>query len=849
MLNTRLSQLPNNTAEKFTPEQLAYSNFLSYVGMQYPKYNAEPMHELIASALEAVEAGLIRRLLISAPPQHGKCCEENTLIYKVDGTSETAKDIPIGTYVFGYNDGHLTHQHILAKETTQKPSIQLTTKTGRTIIVSTDHRMLTFDGYKKATDITPKDFLLSINKEIEFKKPINEDTLRFATYMLFEGCCETDKTPNRSFSNADAVVIADFKRVCSSLSIKVTKSAGVSNYDYYVGYTSREILEKYGLRGHRSTEKRLPKQFFSLPLKQRWLFIDLMFQTDGYFAQSAGQGGITLANKELIDDIQILLSSCGIATTKFYKPNDCSNAWVLTVGRSQLTKIYNKCNLGSKRSQCASIIRKEGHSKITAFPNMIGRRLRNTRKNGFRCDNYKNITHERMERMAKIYPELKWYLDMDFIYDQIIKVETVGKRNLVHLQTSGTHTYIANGLVSHNTMLTSEFFPAWCLGRNPDWKVICATYNQERANEVGAVVRDQFKGATHKAIFPDCTVSPDIKSAKHVATEQRGHYYSIGLSSTGTGRGANIFLVDDPFKGREDAESKISREKVKEWYKAVLYTRLRPDNRVIIINTRWHLDDLTGYVLHEHSQEDWTIIELRAIAEEEDILDRKAGEALCPNMYSLLALQNIKEIQGTYNWESLYQQRPVAKEGGMVKYEWIQHYTEPPKEEEILKTVISWDTAYKADELSDPTAATVWQMTKTRFYLVDVLNKKMEFPTLIRKVKELHKIHHPSVHLIEGRASGQSLIQELKMNTALPVVEISTKNLDKSIRLDAVTGLFEAGKVWFPEKVHWRSEAEDQLCLFPSTKYDDIADSISQFLNWTNRPRYVRRPNSKLYWK
>jgi len=984
--------------EELTPEQIASSGLLSYIGMQYPKYNAEPMHELIATALEAVEAGHIKRLLIFAPPQHGKCCDENTNILMSDGTSELAKDVKIGSRLSAYKDGKLIYARLLAKEPAEKESIRLTTKTGRDVIISHDHRMLTFNGYKKAEDITYSDFLLTIHTEIEHHNKIDENELKFITYMLFEGMCETDKTPHSTFSNIDPIVIKDFKTVCSNLKIHIKKTKG-NECDYYVGCSSRILLDKYKIRGHRCTDKRLPKEFFSMPLKQRWLFIDLMFQTDGYFAQKAGSGGIALANKLLIEDIQMLLSSCGIATTKIFKPNNYSNAWILIIGRSQLPKIYKNCLLGSKREQCFKILQKKGHSKITAFPYEIGRRLKRTRENGFRCDNSKNITIEKLERMSKVYPELKKYLKMDFIYDQINNIEYVGKRKLVHLQTSRTNTYIANGLVSHNTMLTSEFFPAWAIGRNPDWKIIAATFNQTRANEVGGVVRDQFKGSIHKAVFPRCTVHPDIQSTQHIATEQRGHYYSIGLSGTGTGRGAdclpaetliptlidgekknldivtihllqyhkeiavlsldhktnkptykwvlasrrtftdelykittnsgnniratenhrffiagrgyinakdlqckdrltlsrseqqnmpkqdtissikristkalpvydiqvegtsnffankilthNCFLIDDPFKGREDAESKIGREKVREFYKSVAYSRLRPGGRIIIINTRWQIEDLSGYVLKEFPFENWKVIDLKAIAEEEDILGRKVGEALCPNMYPLKALNIMKEVQGTYNWESLYQQRPIPRKGGMIQYEWIDNncYEKPPEDEDIIKTIISWDTAFRKGELNDPTAGTVWNITKNGYYLIDVFNKKLEFYKIIEKIKNLHEKYHPSAHLIEGRASGQPIIDELKRTTTLPIIEVSTQNLDKEVRLDSVSGLFESGKVHFPERAPWLIEAKDQLCLLPSYKFDDIADSVVHFLRWTNKPRYVRRPPSKLYWK
>ena len=831
-----------------TPEQIASASLLSYVGLCFPNYIAEPMHELMATALEKVEAGDIRRLIICTPPQHGKCCEENTNIHMSDGTLQKAKDVNIGSRILAYKNGKIIHSRLIAKETTEKESVKLTTKTGRELIVSTDHRMVTFDGLKEAKDIKYSDFLLTLHSEIEYNEPIDENELKFITYMLFEGMCETDKSPNRSFSTGDEIVLNDFISICNKLCINVTNT---SKYDYYISYHSRNLLDKYNIRGKRCTEKRLPKQFFSMPLKQRWLFIDLMFQTDGYFAKTAGQGGITLANKELIEDIQTLLSSCGIASTKFFKPNKCSNAWVLTIGRSQLPKIYENCNLGSKRSQCAKILEKKGHSKITAFPYKIGAQLKRTRENGFRCDCCKNITREKMERMSKVYPELKKYLKMDFIYDQIKNIEYIGVQKLVHLHTSRTHTYIANDLVSHNTFLTSEFFPSWVLGRHPDWSIIAATYNQTRANEVGGKVRNKLTDQVHQIVFPKCVISKDTKSVHHVATTNEGHYYSIGVGGSVMGRSAHLVLIDDPLRGREDAESKLVREKMIDWYASSIYTRLRPDNRIIVISTRWHTNDLTGYLLKEHAQENWVVVELRAIAEEDDILNRNVGEALCPNIYSLEHLKKVKIIEGTYNWESLYQQRPIARKGGIIQYHWIENnaYENPPEEDEVEKIVISWDTAYRPDELNDPTAATVWYIVKNGYYLIDVINEKLEFYKIIKKIKFLQNKYHPTTHLIEGRASGQTIIDELKRTTTIPVIEISTKNLDKHVRLDATTGLFESGRVHFPDRAPWLIETKDQLCMFPSYKYDDITDSVSQFLNWANKPRYVRRPRNKLYWK
>ena len=974
-----------------TLEELAHSKLLSYVAYQFPQYVIGQMHLLIAAYLEAVERGDITRLMIWAPPRHGKCCDINSLLHMADGTLKKAGDAKVGDSIFGYDDGKLCTQTILATEPTRKLSKQITTRTGRSFIGSVDHPLLTFDGYKQLTELTLNDFLVTLHKEIDFNYEIDLNELKFITYMLFDGSCSAKH--GRSFSKLDPIVIANFRKLCELFGITFTKSAG-SDCDYYVGVQAIPLLQKYGIADEKSTTKRLPKEFFKVSLKQKWAFINIMFQTDGYFAQKAGQGGITLANKKLIQDIQTLLSMCGIATAMFYKPNNCSNAWGLTIGRSQLQKIYDNCDLGSKREQCAKILEKQGLSMIEAFPNKLGKTLKRTRENGFRCDNKKNITRERLERMAKVYPELNWYLEMDFIYDQIINIQNVGMRDLIHLQTTNTKNYIANGVVSHNTALVGEYFPAWYLGRNPQHHIIYTTYNQERGNDVGRRVRDQAINENFQRIFPNCNVLKDSKAISHFSTQQKGEYFNVGMGGAIVGRGAdclpaetilsveidgvkkeldietiyslliqsnkikvlsfdhqnrlpiykniivarmrytnelyqiitdsnlelkltknhpiytildsyvkaqfiqrgdkiliydttvkedrinkvnristksipvydiqvegtnnffankilthNCLIIDDPIKDRQEAESKTARKNVQNWYQAVAYTRVMPGGKIVVINTRWHNSDLSGYLMEEHAHENWAILDLKAIAEPGDIMKRKEGEALWPEFRDIEQLEVIKTALGPREWNAQFQQRPTALGGGRVKFEWINHYEQLPKPDEIQRIVASWDTAYKPEQINDPTACTVWIITATGYYLIDVRNKRLEFPDLVREVKVVHEIHHPSAHLIEGRATGQSLIQELKRSTRIPTVEISTKNINNEIRFDAITTLFESGKVWFPKQAHWLSEAEDQICSFPTAPHDDIADSTSQFLNWVNKPRYVPRPPSKLYWK
>ena len=560
------------------------------------------------------------------------------------------------------------------------------------------------------------------------------------------------------------------------------------------------------------------------------------------------------------------------------------------------------------------------------------------------------------------------------------------------------------------TLLASELFPAWFIGRNPEWQIIWSTYNQKRGDDVGRKVRNLVDSDLHRSIFPNCTIAQDSKSISHFSTMEGGEYYNVSVGGGVTGRGANClpaetminveidsviktiaivtlvkllsskeirilsldhtnntlvykkviaargkttnelyeittdsgysiratgdhkffiqgqgyikakniqkgdtlttatnrgiptqvkkdtvsmvkrigtkeipvydiqveetgnffayavcadnkednnthsilisncFIIDDPTKSRKEIESQANRKDLQEWYRAVAYTRLMPDNRVVIINTRWHDDDLSGYVLKNHLEEDWVVLDLKALAEENDPLGRKEGEALWPEYYSKKKLESIKKIVGSYEWNSQFQQHPVSREGGIVKHDWLKHY-KPKEIPEFQRMVISWDTAFKDSEISDPTAATVWGISENGYYLLDVLNKRMEFTELKRRCIQLYTIHNAQAVLIEDRASGQSLIQEMKMSSRMPIIPMSTDNVNKVIRFDAVAPLFEAGKVFLPEDAHWLAEYEYQITNFPSTEHDDMVDSTSQFLKWVNKPRYVRRSPEKLYWK
>jgi len=241
------------------------------------------------------------------------------------------------------------------------------------------------------------------------------------------------------------------------------------------------------------------------------------------------------------------------------------------------------------------------------------------------------------------------------------------------------------------SFITSSIFPAWFLGRHPQHHVIFATYGQELSDDFGKDVRNFIADPLHQAIFPNCKLSEDSTAAHRFNTAAGGAYFAVGRGGPITGRGADLLLIDDPLKDLEEANSETIRRALHGWYKAVAYTRLMPGGAIVIIQTRWHEDDLAGRLLREHASENWDVLNLPAMAEQDEAF-RKEGEALWPQRFSIEILNQIREAIGESAWTSLYQQRPAPAEGAIFKRSWWQFYRQVPEFPQIVQ---SWDTAFK----------------------------------------------------------------------------------------------------------------------------------------------------------
>ena len=371
-------------------------------------------------------------------------------------------------------------------------------------------------------------------------------------------------------------------------------------------------------------------------------------------------------------------------------------------------------------------------------------------------------------------------------------------------------------------------FPAWYLAHNPGGHVICASYGQDLADKLARDCRTLMKAHWYQQLFS--TRLADRQAIQDFTTTGQGTRMSTSVGGVLTGRGADLIMIDDPLKP-DDALSESRRKSVNQWYDNTLVSRLNDKRKgcIVIIMQRLHQDDLVGHVLE---QENWDVLSFPAIAEEDEshVIDgplgrrtftRQVGEILHPARETSATLNSIRESMGAYNFAAQYQQNPTPLGGAMVKTEWLRYYTPEERPQRFSRTVQSWDTANKANELADFSVCTTWGVQGQHFYLLDVFRKRLNYPELKRQVVEHASRHKATSIIIEDKASGTQLIQELRsIFYALRAYE-PPAGTDKIMRLHTQTAAFENGFVHLPSSAPWLADYVNEITSFPGSKFDD----------------------------
>ena len=392
---------------------------------------------------------------------------------------------------------------------------------------------------------------------------------------------------------------------------------------------------------------------------------------------------------------------------------------------------------------------------------------------------------------------------------------------------------------SGKTEIASRRFPAYVLGRYPDTSIIATSYSSDLASRNNRDVQRVMDNNLYLNLFSDSTLSGKNSNNKNQTylrnsdifevVGHKGVYKSAGVGAGITGMGGDILIVDDVFKDRQEADSPTIRDKVYNWYTSTLYTRLSPGGGILIILTRWHVDDLCGRLLEKDKDaKQWEVIEYPAIATRDEP-HRKKGEALHPERYPLEELLRIKSDVGSRDWEALYQQHPTIDGGAVFRKEWFKYWNVLPSRFDTMIT--SWDMTFKGTDGTDYVVGQVWGRKGADCYLIDQVRKRMSFTeTLHEFIKLSNKYPKALKKLVEDKANGSAVIDTLK-NTVQGITPIEPDG-GKVSRAYAVTPMLEAGNVYIPSPLicPWIEDYITELINFPVVAHDDQVDATTQAL-------------------
>jgi predicted phage terminase large subunit-like protein len=380
----------------------------------------------------------------------------------------------------------------------------------------------------------------------------------------------------------------------------------------------------------------------------------------------------------------------------------------------------------------------------------------------------------------------------------------------------------------------SHLFPAYLLGKNPKLKIIEATHTADLAINFGRKVRDLIDSEEYNQLFPETELKADSRSAGKWLTNKGGEYYAAGTGGALAGRGADLFIIDDPHS-EQDAMSDKALDEAYEWFMTGPRQRLQPGGAIVIVMTRWSKKDLTGRLIKKMAQEkgadQWEVIEFPAIL--------PSGTPLWSNFWSKDELESIKASVSPSKWAAQYMQRPTGEGISIIPKDWFMVWDQekPPTCDYLIQ---SYDTAFLKSERADFTAITTWGVfypegkigdemydgDEAHLILIDCVKERFDFPELKQEAMRLYEYWAPDNVIIEAKGSGLPLIQELR-RIGIPVNTFSPgKGQDKIARLNSVSPIFQDGRVWVPDN-RFGEELMEEVSDFPGGENDDLVDATT----------------------
>jgi predicted phage terminase large subunit-like protein len=398
---------------------------------------------------------------------------------------------------------------------------------------------------------------------------------------------------------------------------------------------------------------------------------------------------------------------------------------------------------------------------------------------------------------------------------------------------------------------SSYLFPAWFLGNFPDKKIIMGTHTASLSEDFGRRVKNLVDADEYQEVFPKTALAEDQKAAGKWSTGAGGQYYAVGVGGALAGRGADLFVIDDPHSEQDiKANSRLTFDQAWSWFQTGPLQRLMPGGAIIVIMTRWSLIDLTGrlidYQTKNPESDPWEIVELPAILNENEANEK----SLWPEQWPLDQLKAKRAGMDPRYWQAQYMQQPTSDAAAVIQRNmWkLWEHEDPPRCEYIIQ---SWDTAHETKTTSDYTACTTWGVWyndedggSPNIILLDAFKARMNFPELKERALTMYKEYEPDAVVIEKKAAGAPLIQELR-RVGVPIQEFSpSRGNDKMVRVNAVADMFASGKVWAPD-TRWAREVIEEIAAFPVGEHDDYVDTATQALLRFRQGGFISLPSDE----
>lgn len=700
----------------------ARGDVISFAQAIRPDYRPAPFHRTIGRIVDDCIKRQRKRVIISLPAQHGKCWGLGERITTASGVEISVEDCLVGQQIRSVDPETLNERYetvVASQSNGFRPCRRLTTFSGRILTRTTNHPLLTIDGWRDVKDLVPGDFVAVARKMAFGTQKIDFGLAALMGYIIGDGCYTEGQI---GITTVNPETVAHLQEICdfhqwrltnTKLLYRITKIGGRLGKK---ADAPKHLIAQFMDTGNSYT-KSIPECIFHAPAEDVADFLTAYFECDGHvWKQRAGAAVYYSVNKELLLGVQRLLMRFGVYSTLRDKNTKYKNlpfkSYQLIVGSIEDMKMFADLVLvrGSKRAHLYRVIDRTRIDRKTqsagdSVPGTALKYLNHTTswfrfKHGLRIDRRPNqvrMTRESVRYAAELEnnDHLLWITSENVHWDMVTAVDDVGDIETWSLEVTGDHVVLSGDIIDHNSTIISRVTPPHIFGQNPDERIIATSYGGNLASEMNRDVQQIMDTTAYGRIYPGIGLSGSANAPQDVPGKwrqndevfdivgHRGFYVCAGVGGAINGKSATFGIIDDYFKSWEEARSETYRARIWNWYKSTFFTRLQKDAVVAILCTRWHKEDLVGLVLEQARKHDmsvpWTVIELPAIMDRDpsEFDQRAYGDLLWPEEYSLDRYKEMPAYDDPAIWSAIYQCRPTTLGGGIWREAWWRYWVPP----------------------------------------------------------------------------------------------------------------------------------------------------------------------------